>query len=198
MELEEMKKLWGEMSIEMEKQKKLTDSLIIQMIQGNYKNKINKILIPEAMGTLVSFAAMLFILINFQKLNTWYLLFCGMVSVTMIALLPFLSIRAIRKIRSINISANNYKESLMEYSKGKIHFVFSQKLSFYLGSILMLTILPVMGQLIGGVDFFTATKLWYWYAIGFPFYYWFATWVFKYYNKTASDAENILKELERY
>lgn len=198
MELEEMKKLWGEMSSEIEKQKKLTDSLITQMIQGNYKNKINKILIPEAIGALVCFAAMLFILIYFQKLNTWYLLLCGIVSVIIIALLPFLSIRAIRKIRSINISANNYKESLMEYSQGKRHFVLSRKLSFYLGSILLLTILPVMGQLIGGVDFFTATRLWYWYVIGFPFYYWFATWVFKFYNKTASDAENILKELESY
>ena len=34
MELEEMKTLWGEMSMEIEKQKKLTDSLIIKMTQG--------------------------------------------------------------------------------------------------------------------------------------------------------------------
>ena len=84
----------------------------------------------------------------------------------------------------------------MEYSKGKIQFVFVQKLSFYLGSILMLAILPVMGQLIGGKDLFKETSLWIWYAIGFPFFYWFAKWVFKSYIKSTADAENILKELK--
>ncbi|MEP6594799.1 MAG: hypothetical protein ABJA71_02585 [Ginsengibacter sp.] len=63
-------------------------------------------------------------------------------------------------------------------------------------SILMLVILPVMGQLIGGIDFFTETRLWIWYVTGFPFFYLFAKWVFKSYNKSTADAENILKELQ--
>ena len=196
MELEEMKTLWGEMSIELGKQKKLTDSLIIKMTQADYRNKISKILIPEAIGALVCFAGILFVLINFQKLNTWYLLICGIISVLILLLLPLLSLKAVCKIRSLNILDNNYKQSLLEYSKGKIQFVFVQKLSFYLGSILMLVILPVMGQLIGGMDFFTETRLWIWYTIGFPFFYWFAKWVFKSYTKLTDDAENILKELK--
>jgi hypothetical protein len=196
MELEKMKTLWEEMSIEMDKQKKLTDSLIIKMTQTNYRNKVNKILIPEAMGALVCFAGIMFIAVNFQKLNTWYLLVCGIVAVLILFIMPILSIKAIRNMRSINISANNYRQSLLEYSKGKVQFVFVQKLSFYLGSILMLAVLPVMGRIIGGKDFFTETRIWYWYAIGFPFFYWFAKWVFKSYNKSTVDAENILKELD--
>jgi hypothetical protein len=196
MELEEMKALWGEMSIEIEKQKKLTDSLIIRMTQADYRNKINKILIPEAISALVSFAAILFILINFQKLNTWYLLVCGLIAVLILSLLPILSIKAIYKIRSINILNNNYKQSLMEYSKGKMQFVFIQKLSFYMGAILMLVILPVMGKLISRMDFFKETSLWLSYAIAFPFFYWFAKWVFNCYIKSTVDAENILKELK--
>jgi hypothetical protein len=196
MQLEEMKTLWEEMSMEIEKQKKITDSLIIKMTQADYRNKINKILFPEAIGSLACFAGVLFILINFQKLNTWYLLICGIIAALILLLLPILSIKAIRKMGSVNISGNNYKQSLLEYSKGKLQFVFVQKLSFYLGSILMLVILPVMGQLISGKDFFTETRLWIWYAIGFPFFYSFARWVFKSYKKTAGDAENILKELE--
>jgi hypothetical protein len=196
MELEEMKALWSEMSVEIEKQKKLTDSLIIKMTRSDYRSKINKILIPEAIGTFVCFAGALFILINFQKLNPWYLLVCGVVSVLISFILPILSIKAIRKIHSLNISNNTYKQSLLEYSKGKIQFVFVQKLSFYLGSLFMLTILPVMGLLIGGKDMFKETQVWYLYAIGFPFFYYFARWVFKSYNKITADAENILKELE--
>ena len=124
------------------------------------------------------------------------MLVCGIISVLILFVLPLLSIKAICKIRSLNILDNNYKQSLLEYSKGKIQFVFVQKLSFYLGSILMLVILPVMGQLIGGKDLFTETRLWMWYAIGFPFFYWFAKWVFKSYIKSTADAENILKELK--
>ena len=196
MELEEMKTLWSEMSIEIEKQKALTDSLIIKMTEVNYRNKLNKIMIPEAIGALVCFAAAFFIAVNFQQLNNWYLLGCGITSVLILFLLPILSLKAMRKLRSSNILNNNYKQSLLEYSKGKIQFVFVQKLSFYLGAMLMLMILPVMGKLISGVDFFKAANVWYWYAIGFPFFLWFARWVAKNYTKTTEDAENILKELQ--
>jgi hypothetical protein len=196
MELEEMKDLWGEMSAEIGKQKKITGSLIIKMTKADYRNKINKILVPELISALVAFVTVLFILINLQKLNTPYLLVCGIIAALILFILPLLSINAIRKMRSVNIMENNYKQSLLEYSKGKMQFVFVQKLSFYLGAVLMLVSLPVMGQLIGGVDFFKKTNLWLYYAVSFPFFYLFANWVFKYYIRSTKDAENILKELD--
>ncbi|HMH22193.1 MAG TPA: hypothetical protein VK563_10465 [Puia sp.] len=196
MELEEMKSLWGEMSVELEKQKKLTDSLIIRMTKTDYRNKLNKILIPEAISSLGCFAGVAFILIDFQKLNTWYLMACGITSVLILFLLPVLSIKAIRNLRSVNISENNIRQSLLEYAQGRVQFVFVQKLSFYLGCILMLVILPVMGLLIAGKDLFTATRLWLWYAVSFPFFYGVSRWVLKCYIRTATDAENMLKELE--
>src|SRR6266404_2729043 len=99
-------------------------------------------------------------------------------------------------MQSGHILDNDYKQSLLEYSKSKIQLVFVQKLSFCLGAVLMLAILPVMGQLIGGIDFFKETSLWLWYAIGFPFFYLFAKWVFKSYKKSIINAENILIELK--
>ncbi len=196
MELEEMKALWQEMSVELEKQKKLTDSLVIKMTKVNYRSKINKILIPETIGVFGCLLAMIYILAGLQKLNTWYLLVCGIVAALILGLLSLLSGRAVYKIGSLHISKNNYKESLLEYSKAKTQLMFVQKLTFYLGSMLMLCTLPVMGMLIGRKDFFKVTRLWYWYAIAFPFFYYFAGWVFKSYRKIASDAENILKELD--
>lgn len=196
MELEEMKSRWEEMSMEIEKQKILTDSLVIKMTRTDYRNKISKILIPEAIGAFVCFGTIIFILINFQKLDKWYLMVCGIISTLILFLLPILSIKTISNIQSVNISDNNYKQSLLEYSKGKIRFVFVQKLSFYLGAILLLVILPVMGQLISGKDLFAATRLWMWYAIGYPFFYAFSKWVFKRYIRTTVEAESILKELD--
>jgi hypothetical protein len=196
MEFEEMKSLWGEMSGKIEQQKKLTDSLIIKMTKADYKNKIMKIFIPELIGALVCFAAALYILLSFQKLDRWYLIVCGIVSVLILLLLPFLSFSATHKIRSVNILANNYKQSLLEYSKGKRQFVFVQKLSFYLGAVLFLTVLPVMGQLIAGKDLFIESRLWLWYAVGYTFFYGFSKWVFRKYTKATVEAEEILKELE--
>lgn len=196
MELEEMKTLWDEISVEIEKQKKLTDSLILQMTKANYRNKINKIWIPELMGTLVCLASVIFILINYTKLNTPYLMACGIIASLILVLLPLLSLNAVYKMRSVHISAKSYKQSLLDYSKGKILFVFVQKLSFYLGSLLLLLIFPVMGILIGGVDLFKESPLWLWFAVGFPFFYLFARWVFKKYIRSTIDAENMLKELD--
>jgi hypothetical protein len=196
MELEEMKTLWAAMSADIEKQKKITDTIIIKMTKRDYSNKINKILIPEIAGSLICLAEALYIIINFQKLNTGYLLFCGIAAALILCLLPLLSIRAIYTMRSVNISDNNYKEALVKYAKGKTQFVLAQKISFYLGAALLLVILPVMGKLMAGKDFFTATRLWLWYATGFPFFYFFSRWIFKKYIKTAKDAENMLKELE--
>ena len=195
MELEEMKSLWSEMSLKIENQKKLTDSLIIKMTKMNYNNKINKIAIPETIGSLGCFAMAFYILSNLQKLNTWYLLTCGIAAAAILLTLGVLSLRAIRKIKDVNIG-NDFKESLIAYSKAKIQFVSVQKLTFYLGAILLVTSLPVMGMLIGGKDFFITTKLWLWYAVSYPFFHVFARWVFKSYVRKIEDAENILKDLK--
>lgn len=197
MELDEMKTLWKEMSTDLEKQKVLTESLIMKMTKANYRNKISKILIPEAIGAAVCMAGLLYILFNLDQLNTWYLLASGVISILILALLPVLSINAIYKIRSLNISNHNYKEILRGYTKDRLHFVFVQKLNFVLGAVLMLTMLPVMSRLMGGTDVFKDHSLWFWYAIVFPFFYYFGIRVFKSYIKTTADAENILKELQR-
>jgi len=195
MELEEMKNLWQEMSAGVEKQKKLTDSLIIKMTQMNYKNKLNKILIPEAVSAPIAFGAAVFISVNIMKLNTPLLLGCGIISILISFLMPILSINSILRMRSLNVSANNYKESLLEYSKAKMHFVFIQKLSFIFGAMILVTGIPVMCQLMGKQYALKTNQIWYSYVIAFPFFLLFARWVFKYYIKSASSAGNILKEL---
>ena len=66
------------------------------------------------------------------------------------------------------------------------------KANFYLGTFL----LPVMGKLMADKDLFISTRLWLIYAIAFPFFYGFARWVFKSYNKKIVAAEAMLEELE--
>ncbi len=80
----------------------------------------------------------------------------------------------------------------------KMQFVFVRKLSFYLGAILLLVTLPVMGKLIGGKDLFVTTHIWMYYVIAYPFFYAFSKWVFKKYTKSTNDAEKPVEGIGEY
>jgi hypothetical protein len=196
MELEQMKMRWEEMSLQLEKQKRLTDTLVVKMMRSDYSNKINRILIPEIIGDLICVAGLAYLLVNFEKLDTWYLTGCGIVSAVILLILPLLSLDSIRNLKSVDITGNNCKQTLEQYSKRKIRFIFVQKMSFYLGALLLVTFLPTMGRLMGKPDPFMATRLWMVYALIFPFFLIFARWVFRSYMKAIRAAENVLKDLE--
>src|SRR5882762_2326165 len=144
MELEEMQKVWIEMSEERKKQARLTDKLIIMMTQQQYKNRLGKIAVPETIGSFVSFAIVLLILINFGKYDTGWLVASGIVSAAILLVLPVLSLRAIHKMNNLNIGGNSYKQTLIEFAKRKRQFLFVQKLSFFLGFILAIACMPVI------------------------------------------------------
>ncbi len=197
MDLDEMKITWGEMSNEIDKQKKLTDKLIIIMTQEKYNNTLKRISIPETIGTVICFVMVLLIVFNFDKLGTWYLQLSGLLSVAILIVLPILSLRSIKKMNSINISKNNIKQTMLEFNKGKQQFKLVQKLGFYMSFIMLIISLPVAGKLMNNKDLFLDEKVWLWYIpFGVIGLYFFAKWVFKYYMNSTSEAENILKDLE--
>lgn len=196
MELEQMKTQWQEMSQQLEKQKKMTDTLIIQMTKIRYRNKLDKVWLPELAGTVVSAAVFFFILYNFHKLNSGYLIVCGIVTCLLLSVLPVFSLNMLYKIRSLNISGNNFKQSMEKYTKVRVRFLRFQKLNLIFGALMAVVALPVMTMIMTGKDVLMGSRLWLGYAIGFPFLYWFTTWVIKCYRNSIVSAENILKELE--
>ncbi|WP_432712261.1 hypothetical protein [Pedobacter sp.] len=198
MEFEELKNQWSEMSANIGNQKELTDSKIIKITEMRYRDKIRKIKISEITGAVFCCAVLLFIVNGMNKLEPWYLMICGIVSVMMLILIPTLSIGALFKIQSTNIAANNYRQALSGHNTRKIHFINVQKVSMCLGALLFVAILPVMGKLMSGKDLFKSATIWYIYSVGFPFLYYFASWVFKKYNRSLNKAEEILRDLENH
>lgn len=192
-----MKNTWGEMSNEIDKQKKLTDKLIMMMTQEKYNNTLRRISIPETIGTVICFAMVLLVIFNFEKLDTWYLQLSGLLSVATLIVLPILSLRSIKKMNSINISKNNIKQTMIDFNKGKKQFRSVQKIGFYMSFIILIVSLPVAGKLMNNKDLFLESTIWFWYVpFGVIGLYFFAKWVFKYYMSSTSEAENILKELD--
>ena len=197
MDLEEIKNQWDKMSKDIKKQKILTDKLIIDMTQEKYNNKLKLISIPETIGTVICFAGAIYIFINFGKLDTWYMQLSGLFTALFCIILPILSLRSIFGMQKLDMSNNNYKQSIEKFAKSKKQFVLIQKVSFYLSFILVLVCLPVAGKLMNNKDLFLESKVWLWYIpFGFVFLYVISRWVFKKYKSATTSAENLLKELE--
>ena len=197
MELEEMKGLWKNMSEELDRQKLLTDKMVVEMTQQKYRNKLSQISLPETVGTIVCFVMAAYALFNFGKLDTWYLILCGVISISFCIVLPILSLRSIAKMKQIDLGNNSYKDSLIQYAKEKDRFVQIQKAGYYLGFIFSLAVLPVAGKLMRDKDLLLDAKLWIWYIpLALVFHFLFSKWVWKHYSSIAQGARNLLEELK--
>ena len=197
MELEELKGLWKDMSEELDRQKILTDQMVVEMTRQKYRDKLNQISLPETVGTLVCFAMAAYALFNFDKLDTWYLVLCGVISIAFCLVLPILSLRSIHKMKRIDLRQSSYRESLVRYAKEKDRFVKVQKAGYYLGFIFSLAVLPVAGKLMRGKDLLLDAKLWIWYIpLALVFHFLFSKWVWKHYSSVAKGAQNLLEELK--
>ena len=198
MELEEMQKVWTEMSEQREKQAHLTDKLIIMMTRQQYKNRLSKIAIPETISSVVSFAGVLLILINFRKYDTGYIVACGIISAVILLVLPVLSLQSIHRMNNLHIGGNNYKQTLIEFAKGKRQFLFVQKLSFYLTFVLMIVLLPVILKIMNVKNIHIKPMVWFVYLpVTFLFFAFLARRVYGCYAGTTVRMENLLKEMEK-
>tara|TARA_R110002050_G_scaffold16019_2_gene49160 strand:+ start:259029 stop:259628 length:600 start_codon:yes stop_codon:yes gene_type:complete len=199
MELQEMQETWREMSLELEKQKKLTATIIIKMTQEKYKNKFRTITVFETIGTVICFIAALFILLNFTKLNTWYLVACGLITLGYLTILPILVLRSLYRIKNLNLISKNYKETLYSYTKEKKQLLLLQKLGVFGSFLVLFSSLPVFSKISSNKDFFKMD-------LGLSFYiiligvliflYFFTRWGYKSYMEITNSAELILNELE--
>jgi len=200
MELEEMKNIWDDRNQKIDKQKILTDKSIINITKKQYDNKIRSISITETIFAFFSFIFSAFVLINYAKLNTWYLATSGIIVVLFLIIVPILSMKWIRALRYLDITRNTFKQSLFEYVKGKQKFINFIKTSSYL------TIPFIMAFVLTAEKIFNDNNLiaendfgvyWYVLPLGIIIQILINKWILIKYKKTINEAENILKELEQ-
>ena len=199
MELEEMQALWSDLTNQLDHQKKLTDKIIMDMTQEQYSNKFKTITIMEKIGAIVCFAMAIYVLYNFSKLDTWYLILCGVLTLLFVLGLPILALRALRKIRTINITDKNFKEALLDFSKAKNHLMNIQKAAVLASFIVMFAASGVFAKVWSNKDFFLVERnIWANLSIllALVFVSFTSYWGYRSYSKITNSAENILKELE--
>jgi len=198
MNLEDMQSVWSEMTKKIEKQEHLTNQLIMEMTQQKFKNKIGIINKYESGGAIICFIAALFIILNLDKLDTWYLMASGIFVVAYLVIIPMLVLRSIINMQQLDIAGNNYRQSLIDFTKRRKHFLLMQRIALFLNIILVMIILPVFSKIAKGKDLFLdGGNIWYWYLpLMLVFLVPFSSWGYKSYKKMTASAEILLKELE--
>lgn len=198
MELEEMQATWSQMSDQLENQRKLNNKLIMEMTKERYKNKIGILSKYEGIAAVICFIAALLLISRFTELNTWYLLASGIFTVCYLIVIPVVVLRSITRMKSIDLTNNTYKETLIDYAKRNRQFLLTQKVGIYLNFILLAASLPVIVKVYNGKDIFiTNINLLYWYIpIMTIFLILFSIWGYGKYKKITASASHILEELE--
>lgn len=199
MELEELQSTWVQMSAKLEQQKKLTDKIILHMTQERYIKKFKHISIFETVGAMICFVVAFYILLNFQSLDTWYLILCGIFTLIFLVVLPILVLRAIYTIKYLDIFSNSYKDVLVKYLQAKKNLLLLQQLSIYMSVIQLFAVAVVFAKIWGNKDFFTVDRgIWDYVSIlgAGLFIFFLARWAYSGYLKLTGSAEEILKELK--
>jgi len=200
MEIEEMKALWSEMSDQLEQQKKLTNEIIMSMTQERYSRKFQTIFKYESIGSIFCFMLVLALLLNFYKLDTWYLILCGVFTGGFMAVFPVLVLRSLNRLRKLNITDYNYKSTLLSFVKEKKKILQLQKTGMLFYIPLMPAMLLVAVKILKNKNFFTMEKSMFVYivlSITLVLAVWITHWGYNHYKKITGAAENVLKELEK-
>jgi len=195
MELDDMRNAWLELSTQVEKQKQLTDKLIITMTHERYKNKLSSIRIPELLSSFVCFGFAALLLAYFTRYDSPLLIAFAIFSIGYFLIMPVLSLRSIRHLQNLDITHQNHKQVLMDYAIRKRHLLNVQKISRYLALVLIITTLPLMLKIMAPEKEIKA-EVWYWYIpcmLIFAIY--FSHKVYRCYARLADQAEDLAKSL---
>lgn len=196
MELHEMQAAWQQMSKKIEKQQQLTDHLIMEMTQQKYKAKYQKLNTFETVGGVICYIFATYLLLNFDKLDTWYLQACGIFGIAILVVLPLLTLSAIAGLQKLSLTDKTQKVLLQEFAKRKKRFMNLQQLSLAVTPLFMVVALPIMSKILNGKDLFVESDILFWYIpIGAVLLFFFYRWVFKCYRSINASAAKTLEEL---
>ena len=197
MELQEMQTAWTQMSQELEKQKTLTNDLIMKMTQQRYRNKINILSKYEGLGALICFLSAMLLIPQLQKMNTWYLMVSAIFTLAYLIILPISVLYSIYKLKTINVLKNSYRELLVTYTKRKKRFLQIQQVGIVFNFIFITISLPVVLKVFKNKDLFIDDSnilLWY-VPIMSVFLLLFSRWGYGKYKRVVTSANFILEEL---
>ena len=196
MELDDLKNNWEAVSSQINKQKNLNPEIIDQMTQTKYNAGLKKILYPEMMGIVICLAGIIFVFLNFGKLDTVVLQSTGIVTILLLMTISALSIYSIRPLMKIRDINRTYAETLKAFAAQRIRFHKLQQVNVLLSYLLLVATAILLSRIVSGKDISGSKYFWIFsITFGYIFLLFYSKWVMKHYSKTLKQAEELLKEL---
>jgi hypothetical protein len=195
MELDDLKNTWDNQSNK-EEQQNLTSKLIDQMTQEKYNSKINKIAYPEIIGSLICLIAIIYIGINFYKLDSNFLKGVGIISILVLMTLSIVSLLSLRQLKMTKDFNRPYAETLRIFATQKLEFYKLQKINMTLSYLLLVTIIILISKFFNNRDITDSKYFWtFSFSFGYIFLLFLSKFVTKFYKTTLTKTEELLQEL---
>jgi glucan phosphoethanolaminetransferase (alkaline phosphatase superfamily) len=196
MELDDFKNIWSEMSDQLKEKQNFNRKMFDKMSQKKFHSSLRKIIVPELLGSAVCIACAVFIGFNFYKLDTVAFQIVGVLSILLLLILPVLSIMSIRRLYKAGDMNRSYLDTLKEFTVQKIKFCRLQKLNLTLSYLLLVTLILLVTKLFGKNEITNNKYFWIFsISFGYIFLVFFSRLIFKSYNKTIRQTEDLLNEL---
>ncbi|MFP2995038.1 hypothetical protein ABN763_03965 [Spongiivirga sp. MCCC 1A20706] len=199
MNIEEMQSTWATLSRQLEKQQKLTDTLIMQMAQERYEKKISVISFYESIGAIICFLAAVFIFINFNKLDDAIHMILGVFTLLVLTVLPVAVFWSIKKLKQINITNRSYTNTILEFNKRRRQFLLIQKVGVAFAFPIFFGSMPVFSKVMGNKSILEnggSLSLYLFIAFWVLVMIFFIRWGSNKYKNITSSARSIIEELE--
>lgn len=197
MELDDFKTTWNEMDNQVKAKQIVNPKFFDNMSKRKFHSRLNKIILPEILGSTVCIGSAFFIGFNFYRLDTLTFKIIGVLSILLFVVLCVLSIMSIQHLcKSADIN-KSYAETVKNFGIEKIKFCKLQKLNLTLSYLLLVTVMLLLTKLFGKHDITDSKYFWIFsISLGYIFLVFFAKFVTKSYNKTIRETEDLLNELQ--
>lgn len=196
MELDDLKNIWENIKSQVTVKQDINFKMFDTMNKKKFHSILKKIVIPEMMGNIVCIGSAFFIGFNFDKSNTIAFQITGILSILLFVVLSVISFMSIQQLYKTADIRKSYADTLKEFTVKKIKFCKLQKLNLTLCYLLFVTIILLStrlferNQITNSAYFFILS-----YSMGYIILALFSKWVFKHYNKTIRETEDLLNEL---
>lgn len=156
MEIDDLKNDWEAMTNQTEKQNNLTPKIINQMTQKKYFSMINKIKFPEYIGGLICLLGAGFIGFKFSELDTIYLQIVVIIAISLLILMPTISLLSFSRFNLMSDVNKPYAETLRQFAVQELRFQKFQQANAFFSYLLLVTIIILLPKFFKGTDISTS------------------------------------------
>ena len=196
MDLDELKKVWEDANPPGVKGKLIPANFIDKVTKESYQSGLKKIAYPEMIGTVISFAAAIYLLVSFAKFQSLFLQITAVFVILFLIIFPLTSLVLLSRLHRLTDTSRPFADTLRLFNQQKIRYYKFQELCtscsyLFLGALVLL-LPPITGKKLNDDKYLWTVTI----VVGYVFLYFFSRWVLKHYKKALQQSQQSLQELE--